>query len=250
MRALGTLLMMAAIACGDDDAGARVADSDAARPDAGVDAGVDARVASDLDAHVMPRADAAPAADLDAALASDASQATQDGQSERDPDAHVVLADASSACPLTGGGIRYFFDGGFVNYESTYTVTAEGVFQRERIERSRADAGAESCIATLPACGSSAVDGADLGAALLAADVQAAFTSDESVVLGHDERPVDGSVLVVERADKKRITVGNTCSSDEAGCTPIPAGVLNLTTLLFQLSSEQASSGPCISMRI
>lgn len=211
------------------DAGGADAGRDAAAP---VDASGDARVATDIDASTDASIDAA----VDASVVSDAAQSEDGG--------------ATSACPLAYG-FEYFLVGGFVQYETTYAVSAAGMFQRVTKDLLDMDAGLASCAATLPACGSESVDGADLTEALTAPDVEAAFTTDESVVLGEDQRPVDGSVLVVQRGDGKRITIGNACPSGQSGCTPVPAGVQSLSDLLFNLSLQQAAiPGPCFKIGI
>jgi hypothetical protein len=65
------------------------------------------------------------------------------------------------------------------------------------------------------------------------------------VVLGLDTRASDGAVLIVERLDGKRITIGYPCAVTGRICTVIPDGVQRLADLLERLSAEQAASGPC-----
>ena len=254
-RGYGVLCALSLIACSDDDAadkpasdgGPRDAAVQATGPDAGDGSAADAKVSNDSDARVSTPPD------RDAAVSDGALPGPHDAQVD-DAEAGPALdaqVDASTACPLASGRLVYFFEGGFVSYQSTYSVSAAGVFQRDRVDRGRPDAGIESCVAALASCGSSDVDGADLEAALAAPAVQAAFSADTALVLGQDRRPVDGSVLVIERADGKRITIGNPCSAGAPGCTPIPAAVESLSDLLYQLASQQASPGrPCASMRL
>lgn len=173
----------------------------------------------------------------------------------RDPDAAVsgagldarVDARPASDCLLVTGELTYFFDSGYAEYQTVSSVTAAGLFRRDRTSFRDPDAGVDSCVAVLPACDSEPVDKGDLSTALAAPDVESAFTTDETVVLGLDTRASDGAVLIVERLDGKRITIGYPCAVTGRVCTVIPEGVQRLADLLARLSDEQAAAGPCAS---
>ncbi|MBI3073247.1 MAG: hypothetical protein HYY84_14130 [Deltaproteobacteria bacterium] len=76
-------------------------------------------------------------------------------------------------------------------------------------------------------------------------DVQAAFNSG-GALYGVDSRPWDGVVFVIRRGASE-ITVGGECGSWSTGCTPVPAGLRNMVTVLDQLYLETLGRDPCLS---
>lgn len=150
--------------------------------------------------------------------------------------------DAAAMCSPIDQTYKFFYDGGLSQRTYTSEVDPGGLYQRVRTMGTSIN----TCNATLPACGSAAVDEADLSAALSNADVTAAFaaaTSDSSMAYGVDSRPVDGQVFVVKRGEKQ-FAVGGPCNG-ATGCRAIPAGVSALVALLRTLDQEQNDAGPC-----
>jgi hypothetical protein len=103
-----------------------------------------------------------------------------------------------------------------------------------------------SCSAQLERCPRDAAVGvSDLNAVLAHADVKAAMAS-APVLYGSDPRAFDGSVLQV-RIDGKLIEIGDACGSS-TGCTPPPAGVVALQTVLRNIDRAQ-EEGACAALK-
>jgi hypothetical protein len=168
-----------------------------------------------------------------------------DGGGDAGPDANVdAKVDGSSpdsSLPICGVSQKYSFrwDGGLTpDGQARYEV--ENVLLRKTLTpHAMSDAGPQSCT-RLISCNQPGVDAVEVEAAFNNADVRAAFT-DANVVLGVDDRAVDNSVLIIERADGKKLQIGTVCGS-KPNCTPIPAGVETLRTTLVTLLNEQSTT--------
>lgn len=179
------------------------------------------------------------------ASASDASRAQ---------DAKTPELDASLDAKVDGGSCsldqRYQFGyaGGNAIYHDAYTLTASGQLTKQRVDTGRApanDAGtARQCVVTLPACGSDAVDPADLTAALEAASESWATAPN---LFGVDPRPYDGQVLVIARADGKTIELGDACDNS-VGCRPLTPALEALRTVFARLIQETSESPACANL--
>ena len=109
-----------------------------------------------------------------------------------------------------------------------------------------------ACTSPLPACDSSGVDTAELGAAFANPDVVAAFAEAPSrihyigddltleLVFGTDNQ----ALFQIFDGHDKIFKVGPPCLG-AVECRDIPPGVAALVTLLEQLDHEQGLSGPC-----
>jgi hypothetical protein len=133
---------------------------------------------------------------------------------------------------------QFYFSGGQGTGGSYALVTPEG----ELTVRDVSAAGESVCTTKLPACGSPGVDLNDLKGLFADPAVLASFTG-LHVSLGHDTRPVDGEIFVIEREDSQHIQVGDPCG-EYARCTPIPSQVSKLQELLTELKDQQAKL-PC-----
>lgn len=118
---------------------------------------------------------------------------------------------------------RFSFEG---EARESYTVSTSGAVLRG----DPGDAGSYACVGALAACGSTALD---------ITDVRSAFAGGseewwDGPVLTHDKAPYD-RVLVVERADGKKLRIGSACSSSGDSCS---AALSILHSLYEQLRTE------------
>ena len=179
------------------------------------------------------------AARVDAPLAPDGSPA--DGR----PAADVGSADGCTL-PTT---LTFGHFGGTVLFQYANQLDTSGIVivTRVPVRGGYSDGGVLSCSWALPACGTpGAVTLATIAADLADADVQAAFAADATPLYGIDERPSDGSIFSITRADGHTILVGVPCSwrpSDP--CLAIPAGVQHLADDLASLSSAALADPAC-----
>ncbi|MET0285979.1 MAG: hypothetical protein ABW352_15965 [Polyangiales bacterium] len=156
-------------------------------------------------------------------------------------DARVEALDAAATGCRLDQTYSFGYQGGLVAWTDRFEL-AQGYLRKSRESTARFDAGNGSCSVLLADC-------PGLADAFRDADVLAAY-SDSEEVLGNDPRIVDGSVLVIEREDGKKITIGNGCN-DAPSCTPIPAGVQALKGALTELirardaAPEDAGAGLC-----
>ncbi|MET0284789.1 MAG: hypothetical protein ABW352_09975 [Polyangiales bacterium] len=145
-------------------------------------------------------------------------------------DADVSDADPPS-CPLDQKYELYYADmssGG----RSNERYELEGGIMRSRGER-EGDAGSYTCMAPIPCSHPVRVDARALQAALSASGVVTAFT-DTDTLLGYDAPNADGEVMVLVRADGKKIRAGSPCPVGTE-CTPLPADVQALRVLVGRL---------------
>lgn len=135
-------------------------------------------------------------------------------------------------------GVSWRLDGGFVAYTDDLTLTPCRSFTLER--RAAGDPGSSASCSNEVALDAT-VTADDVDAALANADVQAAFAL-APVLFGRDSRPVDGTVFRIEVGGAV-IEIGDACA--DPGCTPIPAGVAALRTLLQELAEQQRALPDC-----
>lgn len=109
------------------------------------------------------------------------------------------------------------------------------------------------CAADLPACGSAAIDAADVMAAFTDPDVQRAFAPTASGMppfYGEDQRPADGTAFEFQRMGDGTFFVGAACPAAPAQpCTPIPPGVTRLLSLMTALNQQQLADPSCAAAR-
>lgn len=146
------------------------------------------------------------------------------------------------------GSLRFGREGGFVPYQTTYSIAPP---RRFLLERTAPRGTPARCETTIPACGATddvtvdtlatALGHADVGAAF-----QAAAASDAGTVLyGVDTRPVDGQLFFIER-DGRFLYVGAPCRTGSgAACVNAPAGVQRLVDVLNALQEQESRRPVC-----
>ena len=146
------------------------------------------------------------------------------------------------------GTLRFGPEGGFVPYQTTYSISSP---RRFLLERTSSGSTPVRCETTIPACGATddvtvdtlvtALGHADVGAAF-----QAAAASDAGTVLyGVDTRPVDGQLFFIER-DGRFVYVGAPCRTGSgASCVNAPAGVQRLVDVLNALQEQESRRPVC-----
>ncbi len=152
------------------------------------------------------------------------------GQHDAGNDAKVPDAgDSGLDCSPLDQPYKFYSDGGLSPLRDVYTVSGSNSLKVDRVPGGAyMDAGTYSCSASFGACGTAALDSAEISGALRGV---AALWGDGATVYGKDDRPSDGAVLVVERSsDGKKIVIGTPCGSS-SGCTAIPASVAQLATI-------------------
>lgn len=175
----------------------------------------------------------------DAAASLDASRsASLDASSHTGDASPAPQADASLGECTLDQAYQVRFEGGLVAYRDSYELAgAQVVKTRAYSGRVNPAVDDKSCSYDIASCRwRDRVDAGWLRDALADSSVVAAF-SEGGEVLGLDYRPVDGTVLVVARADGKEIWIGADCGMTP-GCTPIPEGVAALRTMLGKLFEE------------
>ena len=130
-------------------------------------------------------------------------------------------------------------NGGRVAFQDRFTLTPCRTFAQERMGLGNPSSSG-SCRNEVATDAVVSLD--DLNVALAHADVQAAI-ADAPLLFGLDSRPVDGTVLRIEFGGAM-IDVGAACMG-QALCTPIPAGVAALQTVLEQLQAQQRAVPDC-----
>ena len=111
-----------------------------------------------------------------------------------------------------------------------------------------------SCAPAFPACGGSALDVADVVAALADADVQEGFARSAGATTlpfyGEDQRGGDGPASQITRDGGGGFLIGANCpSAPTRPCTPIPPGIVRLLTLLRDLDQQQLADPSCAGFR-
>jgi hypothetical protein len=104
-----------------------------------------------------------------------------------------------------------------------------------------------TCSAAIPRCARDAriVTTGDLVRALAEPSIAASF-GPNTPVFGYDDRPSDGSVLVLRRPDGQSVALGTPCS----GCEhPLTRPMETLQSILVSLSLQMSSAAPCSALR-
>jgi hypothetical protein len=160
----------------------------------------------------------------------------------------VIEGGTTAACSLAGD-YDYGDEGGNAAVYNRSYLSTPATYQ---YQRQPADDATSTIVCTLalPACGTAgAIDPTDIDTAVADPDVRAALAMATPPVYGHDSRPVDGTVFSFRSAAGGGLAVGGTCGSGETGCTPPPAGVARLVTLLRMLDQQELSSPACTAAR-
>ena len=146
-------------------------------------------------------------------------------------------AGASGACAFKAtysfhddGGLRLYADSSTLTPPRTHAVT----------RTSAGSSAGATCMRDVPCTSASAVDVAEIEAAIASSDVQAALAKPKGALYGTDTRPADGSVWIFARDDGRDFTVGSGSG--------IPAGLSALETLLKQLQTETLAAPECASV--
>lgn len=79
---------------------------------------------------------------------------------------------------------------------------------------------------------------------LLATDAVRALRAAAPVVVGRDDRPVDGQILVV-RIGEDEIGVGGECRTGDPDCRPVPPEMRELAAALARLAAALEEPGVC-----
>jgi len=147
-----------------------------------------------------------------------------------------VCTFATTYTIMDGGGLAAIFD--------TATLSPPASFHYMR-ETFRQDAGVLSCDPPMPACGDPArIDSQDVELALYSPDVQSALALTNVPFFG-DRGVADGPNFNFMRSDGHGFNAGLDCNVPSATCTPIPAGIDALVTLLRDLISQQRMDPAC-----
>lgn len=161
---------------------------------------------------------------------------TLDAKVDTDARADGSLGDGGGAGCGLPPAYTFHFDGG-LSPSGAWSYKVQGSsLHKTKLPSALSDAGAVTCTVLLGCQVPNVVDGEELGKVFSPADVQAAFST-SNTVLGLDQRSVDGQVLVIEDRDGKKLQIGSPCGST-AGCTPIPANIEALRTTLVKLIDE------------
>jgi hypothetical protein len=168
-----------------------------------------------------------------------------DASSHSRVDAMAFEASAPGCVPIQR--YRWSTQGGLVAWHNSYAVAPPSTLTVTREVYNR---GTEAtCSLELPTCGDPRIDLGELNAALTAPEIEAEFTDDPQVI-GFDSRPVDGTVLLVEREDGKQLILGSGAQCDagiaDQRCSPaITPAVAQLRTTLFRIGMLAEQSSDC-----
>jgi len=168
----------------------------------------------------------------------------------------LVYPCATGNCPLCGAcafdaTYRYALVGGNVPYSDSVALTPPANYYHSRTFQD-SNLG-QTCAPPPPACGGSAIDVADITAALGDADVQDAFTRAPGAATtpfyGQDQRPFDGPAFQITRAPNATFLIGAPCpaGSTPSSCTEIPGGLSRLEALLRAFDAQQLTDPSCAS---
>ena len=159
--------------------------------------------------------------------------------------AEDVVAPSDAGCSFSGT-YTYGNSGGHTPVSETSSIAPVTTWTRTR---TIAGGTTLMCMQSV-ACGTSGLLSVQaVEAAIANADVQAALNAGNSPVFGLDSRPVDGSVWMFTRtSDGHDFAVGGDCGGT-AGCTPIPAGIASLRTMMQNLDSQELAMSGCEALR-
>jgi hypothetical protein len=142
---------------------------------------------------------------------------------------------------------RYGETGGNALYQNEITLAPPNSFTHLRKASLRAGQPDVSCAPALPACDSAAVvDAADILRDLAHADVQKAMAASTPPIYGRDDRPSDGTLFQLLRADGRGFLAGGPCpTGSDPTCVAPPEGVTRLVSDLRALDVQQLSDPSC-----
>jgi len=143
----------------------------------------------------------------------------------------------------------YGFEGGDAVYRDQATLSPPAGYTLMRAT-STPDTASGPCSPALPACQDpTKIDPSDIMRDLLQADVQAALATATPPIYGRDDRPLDGPIYGIHRADGRGMLVGSPCATNTSisatACLPIPAGVQQLVDDLRALDAQQRQDASC-----
>jgi len=173
---------------------------------------------------------------------------------DADDVAVAPMCATGSDCPVCGltcafdATYRFTTVGGLAAFRDMTVLAPPGLFSYLR-QPEALPAPEQTCAPALPACGGPSLDVADVMTVLSDADVQAAFarSTTGSVVpfFGEDQRGGDGPAFQVVRDGGGIFLVGAACPSTSTSnrpCTPIPAGVSRLVSVIAALNRQQLAA--------
>jgi hypothetical protein len=138
------------------------------------------------------------------------------------------------------GGLRIFVDRSLIGPGSRYRRTRTPLVGAGPLL---------SCAPALPPCSSPGqINAAELQRLLADPDVRAALAENDPPLYGRDNRPVDGLVFELRRADRRGFLAGPACNG-QAGCRNVPAGIARLTERLRDLDRQQLAAVECAPLR-
>jgi hypothetical protein len=161
-----------------------------------------------------------------------------DAPTELPDAADVDTGGTCSAC--LDGPLLFGRDGGLACYRDTTELSGCATFTQRRMGEG-CGPGDTTCTNEIPQCPGGAISVDDVRSALAHPDVVAALAA-APILYGRDTRPADGQVFYFEGGGR-RVEVGLDCTMP--GCTPIPAGVRALETLLEALMTQQLARPGC-----
>lgn len=155
---------------------------------------------------------------------------------------------ANTDCAL-GTSYTYGWNGGFVAFNAETALTPPASYRHSRTYVGIPDPPApQSCMPALPACGDATlIDMADVIRDLADPDVVQAMAMTTPPLYGLDQRPVDGAVFQVLRADGHGFLAGGICDTGAFCHDPVPAGIARLVADLKALDQQQLADPSCAS---
>jgi hypothetical protein len=169
----------------------------------------------------------------------------------------VVVAPACTEggdCPVCGlscafdATYRFTTVGGLAAYRDM-TVLAPPAFFSYLRRPEALPTPEQTCSPAFPACGGASIDVADMMTVLSDPDVEAAFARSTTGAVvpffGEDQRGGDGPAFQVVRDGGGIFLVGAPCPSTSTSnrpCTPIPAGVSRLVSVIGALNRQQLAA--------
>jgi hypothetical protein len=156
--------------------------------------------------------------------------------------------DPSAPCSLDAS-YTFGWDGGFVAAREESLLTPPSTYTFTRTTFST-PASVVSCTNQLPRCGAASdlYTTADVLQALAAPDVAAALAQPAPLVYGRDDRPVDGAVLAVRRADGRGLILGDPCGTGPCD-RPLTEGMIRLAAILHKIEAQQRALPGCEALR-
>jgi hypothetical protein len=176
-------------------------------------------------------------ASADVADALDATDATDVGE--------VSDAPTTPSCVL-GDTYRFGDNGGFRGSVPESTLTPPASYRHTSTPVSLPEAPVLSCAPALPACGAATlVDVSDIMRDLADPDVVQALSQTTPPLYGYDQRPVDGTMFQVLRADGHGFLAGAFCDTGAFCHGVVPLGIARFVTDLKALDQQQLGDPTC-----